>query len=115
MIVKLPKRKKGSEVFSIIKQGKKNYQTMPAEGIANRKNSLMLRKTSFENRARVFSQAEEYFMYNPSKKTLNQNDKLMANAAPTLPKFNLKTRAQEMGIWRHRVAHEVKSIGRIML
>jgi hypothetical protein len=88
---------------------------MAAEGIANRKNSLMLKKTSFENTARVFSQAEENFMYNPSNKIFNQHEKLMANAAPALPKFTLKIRAQQRGMWKHRVAHEVKSIGRIML
>lgn len=93
-----------------------NYQTIQAEGIAKRKNSLMPKETSFENStARVFSQAEEYFMYNPSNSTLNQDDEQMANAAPILPNFTLKNRAQQIGTWKHSVANELKSIGRIML
>ena len=67
-----------------------NYQTIPAEGIAKRKNSLMLKKTSFENTAQVFSQAEEYFMYSPSMSTSNKYDEAEANAAALLPNFNLK-------------------------
>ena len=77
-----------------------NYQTIPAEGTAKRKNSLMLKRTSFENTARVFSQAEEYFMYTPSMSTSNKYDEAEANAAALLPNFNLKTRVQQKGIWK---------------
>ena len=66
-----------------------NYQTIAAEATAKRKNSLMLKKTSFENTARVFSQAEEYFMYTPCKSTSNNYDEAEANAAALLPNFNL--------------------------
>ena len=41
----------------------------------------MLKKTSFENTAWVFSQAEEYFMYTPSMSTSNNYDEAEANAA----------------------------------
>jgi hypothetical protein len=54
-------------------------------------------------------------MYNPSKITFNQYDKLMANAAPMIPISALNTRAQQRVIWKHREANELNSIGRIKL
>jgi hypothetical protein len=75
----------------------------------------MPKKTSFENTERVFSHSEEHFMYNPSKITFNQYDKLMANAAPMIPISALNTRAQQRVIWKHREANELNSIGRIKL
>lgn len=73
----------------------------------------MLRTTSFEKGMRVFSQAEEYFMYNPSMVALNQYDKPLAKAAPVIPSLKLKVKAQQRGTWKHSVAQEVKSIGTI--
>ena len=75
----------------------------------------MLKKTSFENTARVFSQAEGYFIYTPSTSTSNNYDEAEANAAALLPNFDLKMRIQQKGIWKHRAANELKSIGRIRL
>lgn len=69
-----------------------------AEGIAKRKNCPMARKDSLETGARVFSQAEEYIMYNPSSITFNQVDRLKARAAPMLPNSSLNTRVQHAGI-----------------
>ena len=67
-----------------------NYQTIAVEATAKRKNSLMLKKTSFENTARVFSQAEVYSMYTPSMSTSNNYDEAEVNATALLPNFNLK-------------------------
>jgi len=39
----------------------------------------------------------------------------MANAAPTVPNSNLNTGAQQRGICRQRIAHELIRIGRIRL
>ena len=75
----------------------------------------MLKKTSFENTAGVFSQAEEYFMYTPNTSKSNDYDEAEANAAALLPNFDLKTRIQQKGIWKHRATNELKSIGRIRL
>ena len=75
----------------------------------------MLKKTSFANTAGVFSQAEEYFMYTPNTSPSNDYDEAEANAAALLPNFDLKTRIQQKGIWKHRAANELKSIGRIRL
>ena len=75
----------------------------------------MLKKTSFENTAGVFSQAEEYFMFTPNTSTSNDYDEAEANAAALLPNFDLKTRIQLKRIWKHRAANELKSIGRIRL
>ena len=73
----------------------------------------MLKETSFENTARVFTLAEEYSMYTPSMSTSNNYDEAEANAAALLPNFDLETRIQQKGIWKHRAANEQKSIGRI--
>ena len=54
-------------------------------------------------------------MYTPSKSTSNNYDDAEANAAALLPNFNLKMRIQLKGIWKHRAANELKSIGRIKL
>ena len=75
----------------------------------------MLKKTSFENTARVFSQAEVYSMYTPSMSTSNNYDEAEANAVALIPNFNLKMRIQQKVIWKHRAANELKSIGRIRL
>ena len=63
------------------KEQNRKLQTIAVEATAKRNNSLMLKKTSFENTARFFSQAEEYFMYTPSMSTSNNYDEAEANAA----------------------------------
>ena len=75
----------------------------------------MLKKTSFANTAGVFSQAEEYFMYTPNTSKSNDYDEAEPDAAALLPNFDLKTRIQQKGIWKHRAANDLKSIGRIRL
>lgn len=92
-----------------------SYQTITAEGIAKRKNSLIVRKTSLENETRVFSQVGEYFTKSMSKITLNQYDIPMESAAPAFPRFNLKIKAQQRGKWKSRDAIELQSIGSIKL
>jgi len=47
--------------------------------------------------------------------TSNNYDEAEANAAALLPNFKLKTRIQPKGMWKHRAANELKSIGRIRL
>ena len=47
--------------------------------------------------------------------TSNNYDEVEANAATLLANFNLKTRIQQKGVWKHRAANELKSIGRIRL
>ena len=42
--------------------------------------------------------------------TSNNYDEAEANAATLLANFNLKTRIQQKGIWKHRAANELKSI-----
>ena len=51
----------------------------------------------------------------PSKNTFNRYDETLNVVASILPNFNLKTIAQQRGIWKQRVAHELKSLGRIRL
>ena len=64
----------------------------------------MLKKTSFENTAEVYS------MYTPSMSTSNNYDEAEANIAALLPNFNLKMRIQQKGIWKHRAANELKAL-----
>ena len=40
----------------------------------------------------------------------NNYDEAEANAATLLANFNLKTRIQQKGIWKHRATNELKSI-----
>lgn len=92
-----------------------NHQSITAEGIAKRKNSQIPWNSSIEIGDLVFAHEEEYLMYNPRKITLNQMEMLIAIAPPTLSNPVLKTKAQQRGIWKTRVAQELKSIGRSML
>ena len=75
-----------------------NYQIIKAEGIAKRKNSPIPWNRSIEIGTRVFWQAEEYFMYNPSKITFNQYEILIATAAPSFSSPDLNTKTQHRGI-----------------
>ena len=74
------------------------YQSIAAEGIARHRNSLIPWNNSIEIGTRVFSQAEEYFMYNPSKITFNQYEILIATAAPSLSSLVLNTKTQHRGM-----------------
>ena len=51
----------------------------------------------------------------PCKNTFNRYDETLNVVASILPNFNLETIAQQSDIWKQRVAHELKSLGRIKL
>lgn len=91
------------------------YQTITAEGIANWKNSFIVRKTSVEKERRVFSQVDEYFTYRISISAFSQYEKQIESAAPAFPRFNLNMKVHERGTWMHREAIELKTIGNIKL
>ena len=87
------------------------YQIIIAEGMAKRKNSPIPWKISIEIGTRVFLQAEEYVMYNPSKITFNQYEIPIATAAPRFSSPDLNTKIQHRGMWKHKTTQELISIG----
>lgn len=86
-----------------------------AEGIAKRKNSLIPWNNSIETGTRVFSQAEEYLIYNPSKMTFNQLEIPSATAAPRLSKPDLNIKTQLIGTCKQRLTQAHPSMGMIKL
>lgn len=92
-----------------------NYQIIPADGIAYRKNSPTPRNGSIEIGTRVSSQSVENFIYNPSIITFNQYEVPIESAAPKQPNPDLKTNSQQKATWKHRVTVELITRGSIKL
>lgn len=88
-----------------------NHQTITAEGIAKVKKSRIPRNSSIEMTPRVFSHLGENFMYNPSKITFNQYDRLIDNAPPRFLSPALYTMNQQSGMWKQRVMQEKMTMG----
>lgn len=86
---------------------------MKAEGMANRKNSLIPLKISMEIGARVFAQILEYLMNKPRIITFSHMDIPIDNAAPTLYSPDLNTSTQHRGTCTQKVRPVLTSKGKI--